>query len=245
MMNHLERRVAAMTRNKGFPRRSGYARNENNFYVDPRWAIDIMLDSVDFNGEVLDPCCGIGTIVSACLDRGIPARGSDIADRGFGEVRDMFSITEPVDNIISNFPYGNRRAATDSRMLHERVEHCLGLVRRQLVLILPLTFWESRRRHAFLLRYPPVWFAPCSDRPSMPPGTMTGQRDHNGAVIQPPSSGGTAPYGWFGWEPGFRGETRVRLFGLKPSARTKSDRRPARLIRLRQQLNDNAGGGAA
>ena len=40
--------------------------------VEPRWAVDIMLDAVDFDGEVLDPCCGIGTIVSACLDRGIP-----------------------------------------------------------------------------------------------------------------------------------------------------------------------------
>jgi hypothetical protein len=211
-----------MTRNNGYPRCSGYPRNENNFYVEPRWAVDIMLDAVAFDGEVLDPCCGIGTIVSACLDRGIPARGSDIAERGFGTVRDMFSITEPVDNIISNFPYGHRKeAGTDGRKLHERVEHCLGLVRRKLVLILPLTFWESRERQPFFLRYPPAWFAPCSDRPSMPPGTLEGLRDHNGAVIQPPSSGATAPYAWFGWETGFRGETRVKFFDLKPSARRR------------------------
>jgi hypothetical protein len=234
-----------MTRNKGYPRRSGYARNENCFYVEPRWEVDMMLDALEawgepIIGEVLDPCCGIGTIVSACLNRGIPARGSDIADRGFGQVRDMFSITEPVDNIISNFPYGNRRVATDGRMLHERIEHCLGLVRRKLVLILPLTFWESRRRHAFLLRHPPAWFAPCSDRPSMPPGIMDGERDRHGAIIQPPSGGATAPYGWFGWELGFRGETRVKLLALKPSARTKPDASAPGQVgpaRPRQQLN--------
>jgi hypothetical protein len=45
---------------------------------------------------------------------------------------------------------------------------------------------------------------------------MNGPRDRHGAIIQPPSSGGTAPYGWFGWEPGYRGEPRVRMFGLKP-----------------------------
>ena len=93
-----------------------------------------------------------------------------------------------MDNIISNFPYGNRLDATDGRILHERVEHCLGLVRRKLVLILPMTFWESRPRHAFFRRYPPVWWAPCSDRPSMPPGTIEGPRDHNGAIIQPPAA---------------------------------------------------------
>jgi hypothetical protein len=33
------------------------------------------------------------------------ATGSDIVYRGFGEVRDLFTITEPVDNVISNVLY--------------------------------------------------------------------------------------------------------------------------------------------
>src|SRR5262249_42826765 len=164
---------------------------EHCFYTEPRWEVELMLDQEDFEGETLDPCCGVGTIVSAFLDRGLPARGSDIVDRGFGEVRDMFDITETVDNIVSNFPYGNKKVGADGRMLHGGGELCLALVRRKLVLILPLTFWESRRRHAFLIKYPPAWFAPCSDRPSMPPGVMNGPRDRHGAIIQPPSSGGT------------------------------------------------------
>jgi hypothetical protein len=207
------------TRNKGYPRRSGYERSEYNFYTEPRWVVENMLDEEDFEGETLDPCCGVGTIVSAFLDRGLSARGSDIVDRGFGEVRDMFDLTETVDNIVSNLPFGNKKAATDGRFLHERVEHCLALVRCKLVLILPLTFWESQRRHAFLLKHPPLWFAPCSNRPSMPPGRMNGPRDRHGAIIQPPSRGGTAPYGWFAWEPGYRGETRVRMFSLTPPRR--------------------------
>jgi hypothetical protein len=49
----------------------------------------------------------------------------------------MWGITEKVDNIISNPPYGSKH---DGRLIHERVEHCLTLVRRKLALILPLTF---------------------------------------------------------------------------------------------------------
>jgi len=139
-------------RNSGYPRRSGYAPDPYGFYVEPRWVVHLLLDAESFVGEVLDPCCGIGTIPAVCLERGIPARGSDLIERGFGEVRDMWSITEKVDNIISNPPYGSKH---DGRLIHERVEHCLTLVRRKLALILPLTFWKSRRRHRFFQQYPP------------------------------------------------------------------------------------------
>jgi hypothetical protein len=212
-----------MTRNSGYPRRSGYEYVPDGFYVEPRWVVDLMLDNEAFEGNGLDPCCGTGTIVSVCRDRGLSMRGSDLRDHGFGERLDMFDITERVDFIISNFPYGSKH---DGRHIHERVEHCLNLVRRKMVLILPMTFWESRERYPFFHQYPPLWFAPCSDRPSMPPGHLDGERDHHGAIIQPPSSGGTAPYGWFGWKPGYQGETRVRLFGLKPSRRVSKPPQP-------------------
>src|SRR5215471_6763266 len=95
-----------MPRNKGYPRNSGYQRMAKDFYVEPPWVVHLLLDVESFEGEVLDPCCGSGTIPSVCLQRGIPARGSDIVGRGFGEVCDLFTITEPVDNIVSNVPYG-------------------------------------------------------------------------------------------------------------------------------------------
>lgn len=93
-----------MPRNKGYPRNSGYERVYRDFYVEPRWVVRLLLDVESFEGAVVDPCCGTGTIPSVCLERGIPATGSDIVNRGFGEVRDLFSITERVDNIISNGP---------------------------------------------------------------------------------------------------------------------------------------------
>ena len=38
---------------------------------------------------------------SVCMERALAGDGSDIVDRGFGEVRNLFSLTEPIDNIIS------------------------------------------------------------------------------------------------------------------------------------------------
>jgi hypothetical protein len=198
-----------MPRNRGYPRHSGYERVDRDFYVEPRWIVHILLDVESFEGTVLDPCCGTGTIPSVCRARGIRAVGSDIADRGFGEVRDLFTLTESVNNIISNVPY---------RIAEECARHMLTLARHKVALILPMTFWESRRRDRFFRDHPPKLFLPCSDRPSMPPGRLDGERDDFGAILQPVSKGGTAPYAWFVFERGFQGDTIARRLPLLPKA---------------------------
>jgi hypothetical protein len=195
-----------MPGNRGYPRHSGYQRVDRDFYVEPRWVIHLLLDVELFDGVVLDPCCGAGTIPSVCLERGIPARGSDIVNRGFGEVRDMLTITEPVDNIVSNIPFKIAEPCT---------RHLLKLARRKVALILPMTFWESRGRHGFFEEHPPIRYWLCSDRPSMPPGRAEGRRDQWGAAIQPESRGGTMPFGWFVFERGFTGDTVVRRLPLR------------------------------
>jgi len=45
---------------------------------------------------------------------------------------------------------------------------------------------------------------------------MSGERDLYGAIIQPPSSGGAMPYGWFIWERGFKGITSALRLPLTP-----------------------------
>jgi hypothetical protein len=195
----------AEVRNSGYPRRSGYACQAYDWYCEPRWCVHQLLDHETFTGEILDPCCGGGTIPSVCREHGLPAQGSDLIDRGFGRVRDLLRITEPVDNIISNIPYGNAEAFT---------RHILKLVRRKAALILPMPFWESRARHPFFHDHRPVRWYPCSDRLSMPPGKWSEKRDRFGAMIQPKASGGTAPYGWWIFERGYQGPTTVCFFKL-------------------------------
>lgn len=93
---------------KGNARSSGYDRVEVDWYVEPRRAIDELLDVERFDGWIWDPACGGGNIVKACLDRGLNAYGSDIVHRGCGGQVDFLSI--PTDekrfaNIITNPPF--------------------------------------------------------------------------------------------------------------------------------------------
>jgi hypothetical protein len=199
------------------PNNNGFELAKWGHYVENRWAVHLLLDSVTLEGAVHDPCCGVGTIPSCCLERGIPATGSDLFDYGFGKVIDMFDLTGPYDNVMSNLPYGDKIG--DGRKLLERVEHCLKLARRQTILILPLTFHESRQRNSFFRKYPFEWWASCSDRPAMPPPVLDGERDRFGAIVQPDNKGGKAPYGWFGWLRDGPGVMQTRLLGLKPIAR--------------------------
>jgi hypothetical protein len=207
-----------LIRSSGYPRphNNGYELEKWGHYVEPRWAVNLMLDAVKIIGGVHDPCCGVGTIPSCCLERHIPATGSDLFDHGFGEVVDMFDLIGPYENVISNLPYGDRIG--DGRKLLERIEHCLSLARRQTILLLPLTFHESRQRNSFLRKYPYEWWAVCSDRPSMPP-PVNGPRDDFGAIIQPDNKGGKAPYAWFGWQRGGPGAMQSILLDLKPPGR--------------------------
>jgi hypothetical protein len=142
------------------------------------------------------------------LERSIPATGSDIVDRGFGEVRDLFSITEPMDNAISNIPYNITAPETVGAevMAEKIIRHLLPLVRCKMALILPLTFWESVEREAFFLEFPPARCWVCTRRPSMPPGRMDSERDQFNAIIQPESGGGKMPYAWFIWLHGIQGD---------------------------------------
>jgi hypothetical protein len=96
------------------------------------------------------------------------------------------------------------------------------ITRHKVALILRMPFWASRERHGFFREFPPRFWYPCSDRPSMPPGKMTGQRDEHGAIIQPKNKGGTMPYGWLVWQIGYRGLPQIKLLELKPADRGRS-----------------------
>jgi hypothetical protein len=201
-----------MPRNS-FMRNSGYPKDPLQWLVEPPWCVELFLDEESFEGEVLDPCCGGGTIVSALLARGINARGSDIEDRGFGEVRDFLSITEPVDNIMVNFPY---------KHVTEFTRHALTLARCKVAVLAHVNFWCGRDRNLLFRERPPAYFYPCSDRPSMPPGEPNVPRDQFGALIQPESSGGTMDYGWWVFIRGYGGPTITKLLELRESRLSKA-----------------------
>ena len=66
-------------------RHSGHARAAADFYTEEPWVPEWLFAHEPFDGPVLDPACGIGTIPLAALKVGVNCWGSDLHDRGYGE----------------------------------------------------------------------------------------------------------------------------------------------------------------
>lgn len=167
-------------------RASGYDRIESDWYIEPRWAIDSLMDVEKFSGTCWDPSCGSGNIPMAMRDRGIACVGSDICDRGFGARKiDFLQANMNYDNIISNPPYN---------IIELYVTRALLLTTEKVAILARLALLEGQKRQELFLTTPlaRVWVS--SRRMSMPPG---------GTDIE--AKGGSIAYAWFVWEHGHKG----------------------------------------
>lgn len=171
-------------------RDSGYTRVANDWYVEPRWCVDALLDVERFSGLSWDPSCGGGNIPIAMQERGLECWGSDIADRGYGQTGLCFFDCEHVaDNIVTNPPFG---------VIEDYIRRALQQTRRKVAILARLALLEGIERQK-LFRSTPlarVWVS--SRRISMPPG---------GSGIK--ASGGSIAYGWFIWEHGHEGRAQL------------------------------------
>lgn len=129
-----------------------WARDEDDWYVEPEWCDAGLFACEEFDGAICDPFCGMGRILDAAADAGHPTIGRDIRDRGAGarhpvELRDFFDHSGAADhsaaNIVSNPPYGR---------LLEVVPRCVALARCKVALLLRAQWANGRRASALLDR---------------------------------------------------------------------------------------------
>ncbi len=174
-----------MSELKGNPRSSGYAPAEHGWYVEPGWAVDLLLRHERLTGRVWDPCCGAGTIPQACGRAGLLSVGSDIVDRNanyavadfLGPLAPLKPLSAGVQHILTNPPFSEAA---------EIVERGLALVPGKVIVLQRLAWLEGQKRRAFFERVglSHVWVH--SSRISMPPG---------GSDV--PAIGGSVAYAWF------------------------------------------------
>jgi hypothetical protein len=126
----------------------------------------------------------------------LAATGGDLFDHGFGMQRDAFSITTPIENLISNPPFAR---------IENIILHFLPLVRQKLILLARLNILEGQDRRRLFGASPParVWVS--SRRASMPPGNLAHPRDQFGAMVPLPASGGSTAYCWVVWDKAYTG----------------------------------------
>ncbi len=175
---------------KGNARGSGYARKTHDYYCEPAWSVDALLDVETFTGYTHDPACGSGNIPECFKARGLDAGGSDIVDRGYGAQKDFLDpmwlhVDKTIANIVCNPPFGDAtdfllkslQVATDKVCILQRLAWLEGKARRKIFEATPLAR---------------VWVF--SSRVSMPPGGS-----------EQPAKGGSTAYAWFVWQHGHRG----------------------------------------
>jgi hypothetical protein len=160
-------------------RHSEYARDDADWYSEPHWVTELLLDAMPHVTAFHDPCCGWGTIVAVGLQRGLRATGADIVDRtGLHGERDFLADPALYENIVSNPPY---------RLTVPIIEHALAHVRRGgvVAVFVPISFLASQRR-ASLHREHCIQVLVLSTRPSVPTGALLEARGesarHSGSV---------------------------------------------------------------
>lgn len=167
-----------------------WERDPNDWYVEPEWCSRRLFEVETFDGEILDPACGIGRIVSSARAAGLPTIGADLVDRGaeVDLIADFMQRRAEACNIVSNQPF---------RIADAFASLALDLAVHKVALLLPVTWMCGARRAAWLATTPlfRVWVL--SPRPSMPPGASIL------AGVKPGS--GTTDFAWFVWLKGFDG----------------------------------------
>jgi hypothetical protein len=161
-----------------------------DFYPTPRWGTQALLVHEKFEGSILEPCCGDGSMVKVLREYGYWVEASDKYDRGFGERRDFFDITAPQDNIVTNPPFG---------IAEDILEHALSLASGKVCLLLRTAFLESKRRYnKFYCDRPPARVLVFAQRLSI---YKNGNQGDAGS--------GTTSYSWFIWEVGKYAGTQI------------------------------------
>lgn len=180
-----------------------------DFYPTPKWATYALLLKEHFIGNVLEPCCGEGDI-SEMIKKYFPELNvisSDLYDRGYGAIKDIFDYkTEKFVNIITNPPFN---------IANQIVEHVLDnqLATQKMALLLRTAFLEGQYRYDNIFkRHAPSRVHVFSERLSMYPKG------------QPVKGGGTTSYAWFVWDFPDNKQTTTTIHWIEPGFKKLNDR---------------------
>jgi hypothetical protein len=170
-----------------------WACDPDDWYVEPRWCDDALFAAVEFEGAIVDPCCGLGRVLDAAKAAGYDTIGADLWDRGLGDrhffaQRDFFSDNSSLSNVVCNPPY---------KFSDRFVSHAVERSRGKTAVLLRVQWANAGARSRWLEALPLRHVLMLSPRPSMPPGAVVVAGERVG--------GGREDYAWFVFERGYAG----------------------------------------
>jgi hypothetical protein len=162
-------------------------RNAHDFYSEPAWAVEGLLDVQRFSGLTFDPACGRGTIPCAFRERDLDCAAADIVDRSdvfYGDFRQGDFLTlegadGAVANIVCNPPFA---------LAEPFLRKALIVATHKVAFLLRLSWLEGRGRRWVYDQTPLAAVHPFAARVSMPPGDSD---------VVP--KGGAVAFAWFVW----------------------------------------------
>lgn len=185
-----------------------WPRDPLDWYVEPAWCVDALLDAEKFDGLIWDPAAGLGTIPSQCIRYGYDALATDVAGNRPGSLMPVASLDflgpgalavarneeNRIGAIICNPPF---------KLSVPFALRAVNVVRPAKVAMLQrINFLTSRGRFRALFEpCPPSMVYILTERPSMLPGPMVvaGEIPRNG----------TEDYAWFVWDRARTGSSSI------------------------------------
>lgn len=168
-----------------------------DWYIEPAWCHELLYQVESFEGEIVDPACGLGTGLKVAADRGHAVLGIDIVDRREHAVFPFplrlgdFAERPPInggENFIGNPPFSYRPGIAEIY-----IRRCLALARAKVAMLLPVKFLSSQGRYDLFTQTPLTDVRILSSRPSMPPGSLFVQ-----GLVE--AKGGIVDYMWLVWD---------------------------------------------
>lgn len=171
--------------------------NEDYYATDPV-CLDKLIKKFDIPEIICEPCCGEGHLSKKLIELGHKVYSSDLINRGYGEVKDFFEMTELPEDcncILTNPPY---------KYGLQIVNHSLDLLKDggYCIMFLKTTFLEGKKRYQELFsKNPPKYMFQFTER------VMCAKNGDFELMI---ASGGSAiSYAFYIWQKGFKGKTTI------------------------------------
>lgn len=124
-------------------------RQHGDWYPTPDDVTETLFEHIKITGDVVEPCCGDGSMAKVIVNKGHNVIATDLHDRGYGQQHglNVLDLEElPAPNVITNPPFN-----IASRI----IEHLLSLRPDTLALVLKSSFWHAKSRAALFERHPP------------------------------------------------------------------------------------------
>lgn len=190
-----------------------WEREPDNWYVEPEWVTEELCRAESFTGRTVDPCAGMGNTIKGAAAAGVTIEGHDLRDRGYPGIwggRDFLRGKYlpgawPVDNIISNSPYGRNPGACGDerpRLEEEFIRLALQRARSKVAVFLLSSWMNGAKRGEWLETLPLYRVHLVGPRPSCPPGQIIEAGEKPG--------GGKGDYAWFVFLNGYHGAPSIK-----------------------------------